>query len=61
MKEHDCRMNWGTSSKAMESDLAVDILVSGTTAKARILTIVMDEDSRTIAKIKKSVPHNKRQ
>ena len=27
MKEHDCGMNWRGSSKAMESDLAVDMLV----------------------------------
>ena len=31
VKEHDCRMNWGGSSKAVESDWAVDMLVSGTT------------------------------
>ena len=54
VKEHDCRMNWGGSSKAMESDLAVDMLVSGTTEKACISTIIMDEDSTTMAKIKKA-------
>ena len=57
VKEHDCRMNWGGSSKAMEGDLAVDLLVSGNTEKARISTIIMDEDSITMAKIRISVPH----
>ena len=51
-------MNWGGSSKATTvSDLAVDMLISGTTEKARILTIIMDEDSKIMAKIKKSVPY----
>ena len=57
VKKHDCRMNWGGSSKAMESDLAVDMLVSGTTEKACISTIIMDEDSTKMEKIKKTVPH----
>ena len=57
VKEHDCRINWGGSSKAMERNLAVDTLVSGTTEKTRISTIIMDEDSATMAKIKKAVPH----
>ena len=53
VKDHDCRMNWGSSSKAMESGWAVDMLISGTTEKARISTIIMDVDSATVAKIKK--------
>ena len=55
--EHDCRMNWGGSSKSMESDLAIDMFVSGTTEKARISTIFVDEDSTIMAKIKEAVPH----
>ena len=47
----------GGSSKAIESDLAVVMLVSGTTEQARISTIIMDEDSTTMAKTKKSVLH----
>ena len=39
----------------MESELALDMLVSGTTEKARISTIIMDEDSTKMAKIKKTV------
>ena len=41
----------------MGSGLAVDMLVSGTTEKARISTIIMDKDSTAMAKIKKSVSH----
>ena len=41
VKEHDCRINWGGSSKEMEIDLAINILVSGTTEKARISAIII--------------------
>ena len=51
VKEH------GGSSKATVSGLAVDILISGTTEKARILTIIIDEHSKIMVKIKKSLPH----
>ena len=49
-------MNWGVSSKTMESDLTLDMLVSGTTEQARISTIIIDEDSTIMTKLK-SVPH----
>ena len=55
VKEHDRRMNRVSSSKAVKSVLEVDMLVSGTTEKARISKIVMDEVSITMAKISKSV------
>ena len=41
----------------MESDLAVDMLVSATTEKARISTIIMDQYSTTMVKIRKSQLH----
>ena len=56
VKEHDCRINWGGSSKEMEIDLAVNILVSGTTEKARISTIIIAV-FRNNSKNKKTVPH----
>ena len=37
----------------MESDLAADMLISGTIEKACISTIIVDEDSTTMKKIKK--------
>lgn len=55
VKEHNRRMNRVGSSKAVKSVLEVDMLVSGTTEKARISKIVMDEVSITMAKISKSV------
>ena len=36
VKDHDCRMNWGSSSKAMESGWAVDMLISGATKGSHI-------------------------
>ena len=51
MKEHNCGMNWGVSSKTMESDLTLDMLVSGTKEQARISTIIIDEDSTIMTKI----------
>ena len=47
----------GGSSKVMESELAVDMLVSGNKEKARISTIFMDEELITMTKIRKSVPY----
>ena len=41
----------------MESELAVDMLVSGNKEKARISTIFMDEELITMTKIRKSVPY----
>ena len=49
VNEHDCRMNWGGSSKAMESNLSDDMLVADTT-ESRISTIIIDEDSTSMAK-----------
>ena len=40
-----------------KSDLAVDMLLSGTTEKTRISTFIMDEDLAAMAKLRKSVPH----
>ena len=51
VKEYDFRMDWGGSSKTIESDLVVDMLVSGTTGNARVSTIITDEDSTTMRKI----------
>ena len=44
VKKHDCIMNWGDSSKAMESELVVDVLVLDTTEKVCISATIIDED-----------------
>lgn len=54
---HDCRMNWGGSSKAMEGDAAVELLKKTKTPEYRVTTIVNDEDSTTMAKISKEIEH----
>ena len=46
-------MKWGGSLKVMESGLAVDMVVSGTTEKAYISIIIMNEDLTTAAKKRK--------
>ena len=57
-KVHDCRLNWGGSSKAMESDLAVSMLNSTSCDNHHISTIIGDDDCTTMAKIQKQVPYN---
>ena len=37
-------MNWGDSSKAMEIELVVAMLVSDNTEKVRVSATIMDED-----------------
>ena len=44
VEKHDCIMNWGDSSKAMESELVVDVLVLDTTEEVCISATIMDED-----------------
>ena len=54
---HDCRRNWYGSSKAMESDVAVEL---ATTAKegdsgVKISVVIGDEDSSAIARLHREV------
>ena len=44
VKKHHCIMNWGDSSKAMEIELVVAMLVSDNTEKVRVSATIMDED-----------------
>ena len=46
-KEHDCRCNWGGSAKAMEADIAVELVNKTLSAGHQIKAIVADEDSST--------------
>ena len=54
---HDCRMNWGGSSKAMEGDAAVDLLNRTKSSSYQVSTIINDEDSTTMARIATEVDH----
>ena len=55
-KEHDCRMNWAGSSKAMEAALAVDLLNNSKSETSRVSTLICDEDATAMAKVKDRVP-----
>ena len=56
-KVHDCRLNWQGSSKAMEGDVAVELVKSVESEKCRISTIIGDDDATTISKVEKSVDY----
>ncbi|XP_061184839.1 uncharacterized protein LOC133192851 [Saccostrea echinata] len=53
--KHDCRQNWKGSSKAMESDMCVNMLRELDKQDVSIDTIIMDNDSTTIARARSEV------
>ena len=55
-KAHDCRLNWGGTSKAMESDLAVSLLKNTHSENQHVSTIIGDDDTTTMSKVQKQVP-----
>ena len=57
-KQHDCRVNWDGSSKAMEGDLAVELIEKLSKPEHRISTIIGDEDATTMNKVKTFVSHD---
>lgn len=50
---HDCRRNWSGSSKAMEPSLGVELLKKTQSQNAKVKTLIMDEDSTTIAHVRR--------
>ena len=56
-KEHNCRVNWGGSSKGMESDLAVEMLNATKADNYQIATLIGDDDSTTMAMVRQQVDH----
>ena len=52
-KPHDCRKNWGGSSKAMEQSVAVELVQEVRCDAAAVKTIVMDDDSTTLSHLRK--------
>ena len=56
-RQHDCRVNWKGSSKAMEADLAVEILNNTKEKHFEVSTLIGDDDTTTMARIKEQVPH----
>jgi hypothetical protein len=58
-REHDCVVNFTGSSKAMEPDMACEIvhkIESG--GDVTVGTLVMDEDCTTIARVRREVDHD---
>ena len=53
---HGCRMNWGGSAKAMEVDLAVELLNRSKNENSRVSQLICDDNATTIVKILKHVP-----
>lgn len=59
-KKHDCRRNFQGSSKAMEADIAVEILTANknlTEENVEVRTLIGDEDACTIANIRRASNH----
>ncbi|CAG2205332.1 unnamed protein product [Mytilus edulis] len=54
-KIHQCRKNFGGSAKAMEPDIVIDLVREARLKGTNICTIVGDEDSTTIARIRSNV------
>lgn len=54
---HDCRANWGGSSKGMESDLAVEMLNTKKDDTFQVSTLIGDDDSTTMAMVRQKVNH----
>ncbi|XP_062596748.1 uncharacterized protein LOC134258226 [Saccostrea cucullata] len=54
-KKHDCRMNWTGSAKGMEQDMVVELMGTCKENGASIETIIADDDTTTIARIKQNV------
>lgn len=50
--DHDCRRNWDKSSKAMESDMAIEMLHELKAKDFHVKSIIMDNDATTIARAK---------
>ena len=50
MKNHDCRVNWGGSSKGMESSVAVEMLNNIKDNSFQISTLIGDDDSTAMAR-----------
>lgn len=55
--KHDCRANWGGSSKGMESDLAVEMLNTKKDDTFQVSTLIGDHDSTTMAMVRQKVNH----
>jgi len=57
-RQHDCRLNWNKSSKAMEADVCADLVNNCSLRHNTQVTILVgDDDSSTIKKVRETVNH----
>ncbi|XP_048749762.1 uncharacterized protein LOC125647095 [Ostrea edulis] len=54
-RKHNCKKNWSGSAKAMEPAMACEMLQSILDSGEKVSTLVMDNDSTTIARVKSTV------
>uniref|UniRef100_A0ABM0LZJ0 Uncharacterized protein LOC102808737 n=1 Tax=Saccoglossus kowalevskii TaxID=10224 RepID=A0ABM0LZJ0_SACKO len=52
---HDCRKNWTGSSKAMEGDIAVEVVKTINKTSAKTVSLTMDDDTTTIHKLRTEI------
>ena len=55
VKKHDCRLNWGGRAKGMEPDMVVEMVKTDKEKGVHVGTLVGDEDSTTIARVRREV------
>ena len=56
-KKHDCRVNWGGSSKGMEPNLAVEMLNTVKDDNFAVTTLIGFDDTTTMANVRQNVSH----
>lgn len=57
-RQHDCRLNWSASSKAMEADVCADLVQEFSEKhNTQVAILVGDDDSSTIKKVRETVNH----
>ena len=55
---HDCRRNWDKSSKAMEPDVAVQLVKELPTSNFQLGALIADDDAVTIKRVREEVDVN---
>ncbi len=55
---HDCQKNWVGSSKAMEADVAAEVVKKVQDSGVKVGTMIMDDDTTTISRIRKELGAN---
>ncbi|XP_062617807.1 uncharacterized protein LOC134279410 isoform X3 [Saccostrea cucullata] len=57
-RKHKCRVNWTGSAKAMEPAMACQMLKNVEDEGVKVTTLIMDNDSTTLSRVKASVNPN---